>query len=363
MFVPVINTASYRRHVTIINKNIIYTDTVLSLKDLGENIKVTSISGIDEYNFEECLRTILEANASVTFNTVQYSKAENKIYFYTNDAINTAVWEDKKYRLYEPITRKDDIIFEVESVLSELEPASDDCVSALEVYSVIKTIKDKVNTIESNYAELIETVARTHIASKANVIVSGIDYKRDILIIRFSYSNFDFKNIEFVKENGDLRISRSESIYGMDILECAPETLSKLYDELIAFKPYLTSFSKIINSTNSRFKVDVDPRYGVDVFISSPDNQYKNEIFINKRTFTEPNEYDVNCNSTAVMEVLKGKASLLYKNIYVNIEDCPQCIKELLYELKRRQKENEDKKNNPKRLNLLTKLKNWLLEE
>ena len=45
MFVPCIPTVP---RTTIINKTIVYCDTVLSLKDVGSNIKIARISGISE---------------------------------------------------------------------------------------------------------------------------------------------------------------------------------------------------------------------------------------------------------------------------------------------------------------------------
>ena len=43
-------------HRTIVNKTIVYSDTVLPLKDTGSNLKVTSISNVSEYSLEKCLK-------------------------------------------------------------------------------------------------------------------------------------------------------------------------------------------------------------------------------------------------------------------------------------------------------------------
>ena len=94
MFIPIVP------HTKVTNKTIVYSDTVLNLKDLGDNIKVTSISNVDEFSFENCLKKVLESNPEVTFNTIQYSKENKKIYFYTNNNISTKEWEIvKKYIL------------------------------------------------------------------------------------------------------------------------------------------------------------------------------------------------------------------------------------------------------------------------
>ena len=78
----------------VIDKNIIYKDTVLPLKELGENIKVTHISNVEEFWIESCLNKIFESNPDVVFNTIQYSKKDKKIYFYTDQNISTKAWDD-----------------------------------------------------------------------------------------------------------------------------------------------------------------------------------------------------------------------------------------------------------------------------
>lgn len=88
MFIPV----AHHLHTTIINKTIVYSDTVLNLKDVGENIKLTTISDVGEYSFEKCIKTILDSNPNVTFNTIQYSKNDKKVYFYTNPEVDTKAW-------------------------------------------------------------------------------------------------------------------------------------------------------------------------------------------------------------------------------------------------------------------------------
>ena len=85
MYIPIVPS---RGKTTVINKTIVYSDTVLKLDDLGQNIKLTSISNITESDFENCIKCILSNNENVVFNTIQYSKKEKKIYFYTDKKID-----------------------------------------------------------------------------------------------------------------------------------------------------------------------------------------------------------------------------------------------------------------------------------
>ena len=42
MFIPIVP------YVKVLNQTVVHSDTILNLKDLGDNIKVTSISDVDE---------------------------------------------------------------------------------------------------------------------------------------------------------------------------------------------------------------------------------------------------------------------------------------------------------------------------
>ena len=68
-------------HTTVVNKTIVYSDTVLPLKDAGSNLKVTSISNVSEFSLESCLKKILESNPNVVFNTINIQKTIKKFIF------------------------------------------------------------------------------------------------------------------------------------------------------------------------------------------------------------------------------------------------------------------------------------------
>ena len=49
--VPIVPSMSSNRN-TVINKTIVYNDTVLNLKEIGDNLKVTTIDDVKEYDLE-----------------------------------------------------------------------------------------------------------------------------------------------------------------------------------------------------------------------------------------------------------------------------------------------------------------------
>ena len=76
MFVPCIP------RVRVVNKTIVYSDTVIKLDSLGKDLKISSIDNISEHELENCIKCIFENNQDVLFNTIQYSRQAKKIYFY-----------------------------------------------------------------------------------------------------------------------------------------------------------------------------------------------------------------------------------------------------------------------------------------
>ncbi len=341
MFIPVINTATYRRHVTVINKNIVYTDTVLSLKDLGENIVLNTVRNIDEYNFEDCIKVIMEENSDIVFNTVQYSRAEKKIYFYTDKSISTKKWDERGTRIYEAISTKQQILEEIKRVLGEIHIVPEDCVTLYDVFCVIDSIKDRKNSVKERYDDVLTNMVKNHISKSSSIHFDEFDYDTGTLIMRFSYSNFEYKSIQFVKEDGDLRILKSDSPWAMEVLECVGTTLSALYDEMLKFSKYNFDKSKEVKPINSNFMVDVDPRYGVDIFSRGIENTWIKDFEVTHRTYDDDNEYDVKCNSNIVMEAVKGKETELYKRIYVKICECPKSLGDDLTSLREKQLDDE----------------------
>ena len=102
---------------TIANKTIVYSDTVLSVKDLGQDLKVSIISDVSEYSLERCLQIIFESNPNVVFNIIQYSRNDKKVYFYTNQEITTKEYEESKLKKYKPFTSISEMLEETKSIL------------------------------------------------------------------------------------------------------------------------------------------------------------------------------------------------------------------------------------------------------
>lgn len=333
MFVPIVPKT------TIINKTIVYSDTVLSLKDNGNNLIVTSINDVSDDSLEKCLKIIFESNPNVVFNTIQYSKQNKKVYFYTNEKITTKNYEESKFIEYKPITSKTLILEEVKNILSSPKNKNSDCISLYDVSKFLKTFHYEYDNIKEQYNNKLDNIAKNKFNKDSSVVVHDFDYKNKILHISFKkYYSGDYIDIYFSKQNGDLYISKAESYYASEFFNLLSSILSNLYDELLKYNDY-KDFSKSKYATktvNSNFLVNIS-NYGVEIFIKNYETEFK--LFAPSYT----NNYSFECNSNIVNEAFKGKEDEIFKRIFVKINDCPKWSQALLYEIRQNQLAEEEK--------------------
>ncbi len=334
MFVPIVP------HTTVVNKTIVYSDTVLPLKDIGNNLKVTTVYDVSEYSLERCLRIIFDSNPNVTFNTIQYSKNDKKVYFYTNAEISIKEWEDRDIRFYKPITSRAGILEEVKSILIQDKCMDSDCVS---LYDVISVVRSKHNDY-SYYQREFENWLK----------VGMNEYSNSYSVNTFNYKNMELEIVDyaiFVKVDQDLVIKQSETYKAQDLLVKCGEEISKYYDRCLEYREFFEQSSKNIKSSNSNFLIDID-KDEVSIFVKSQENRYMNDFELSADV--RRNKYDYTCNSNAVISAFREKEAEIFKRIFIRIDDCPEWTKSDLYEIRQKQLSEEMKQQ--KRLALKRKI-------
>ena len=328
---------------TVINETIVYSDTVLNLKEVGDNLKLTSINNVSEFELENCLKKIFESNKNVVFNTIQYSKNNKKVYFYTNREINIEAWKESKFFKYEPITNKKEILKEIKKVLESDLCKDIDSVSLYNIFKVIKKEVDKLNNIKDEYKSIIKSSLREKYGREATCVIYDFDYENNLLRLAFKeYSWYNgYSEMQFSKDNNDLYIVKSENyLYGNDHFRELGDYLSKLYDELIKFKKMEKEFKYWIDANNSNFKIDIS-KYGVSIKVNQPNDRLK-DIFCLKHS-TYNSDYDYDCNSNEILSIMNGKEDELFKKIYVNIDKCPEWMQEELKNIRYNELIEEDR--------------------
>lgn len=316
--VPTTNT-------TVINKTIVYSDTVLNLKELGGNLNMTTIFNVSEFELESCLTKIFESNKDVTFNTIQYSKNDKKIYFYTDKIINTKKWDESKIFKYKPITNKKEILEELKELLNYEKSKDPDLVSLKHIYRLLYDKNDSYTRIKKSIESRIDNKLKREYSDSSYCVIYDFKYHDNVMGIGFrKYSSSDVNRVDFTKENGDLHIIKSDERYGVnDYLVVVGSELYELYDKFLSFKDYRVQSKQRILAANSNFKVTILPDS-----ISINDGSILNEFELEKRVSSK--DYDYECNSYEIISLIKGYEDKLFENIYIKIADCPMWMQEVI---------------------------------
>lgn len=323
-----------------VNKTIVYSDTVLPIKDLGKNIIVTTLENIDESSFESCLSTIFESNANTIFNTIQYSKSEKKIYFYTDQKISTKKWEDRNVVNYKPITRKTEILEGIKKILSSKLNENSDCISLYDISKLIERKYQNFDEYESQIESQIKNIMREKYP-ECIISILGLNNEKNELKIGFNKKGFrpdGYEDIIFSKKDDDLYLKRSESNIGEEILYEAGNILSELYDELLKYEGLWTQRKYDIIVQNSIFLVDISDHH-VSFFVQNLEFELSYD-----KSFLYGYKYYYNCNSNTIINAIKGNEDKIFKKVFVKINDCPKWSQSDLYKIKQKQLEEEQKR-------------------
>lgn len=327
MFVPVVP------HTTVVNKTIVYSDTVLSLNDKGSNLKITTISNVEEFMLDDCLRIIFESNPSVIFNTVQYSKNDKKVYFYTNKEIDISKYKKISTIEYRPIKNKQDILEEIKRIISLPKVNRYDCVSLNTAYEFILKKRNELKNKEKYYKRILDNTIKEKYGRDSGLVVHGFDYETGELSIAFKHFGSKYYNIDLKIKDEDLYVSSSETYESDDVFRLLYKQLTLLYNEYEKYREFYEQKTYHERPVNSNFFIDID-FYGVRIY---------NKEFFNKdfeiRYPSYSKEYEIECNSAKLMSVIEETQRDILNKIYIEIEKCPKCSRKELYDIRKKQLE------------------------
>lgn len=327
MFVPVVP------HTTVVNKTIVYSDTVLSLNDKGSNLKITTISNVEEFMLDDCLRIIFESNPSVIFNTIQYSKNDKKVYFYTNKEIDISKYKKINTIEYKPIKNKQDILEEIKRIISLPKVNRYDCVSLNTACEFIFKKRNELKNKENYYKKILDNMIKEKYGHNSGLVVHGFDYETGELSIAFKHFGSKYYNIDLKIKDEDLYVSSSETYESDDVFRLLYKQLTLLYNEYEKYREFYEQKTYHERPVNSNFFIDID-FYGVRIY---------NKEFFNKdfeiRYPSYSKEYEIECNSAKLMSVIEETQRDILNKIYIEIEKCPKCSRKELYDIRKKQLE------------------------
>ena len=327
MFVPVVP------HTTVVNKTIVYSDTVLSLNDKGSNLKITTISNVEEFMLDDCLRIIFESNPNVIFNTVQYSKNDKKVYFYTDKEIDISKYKKINTIEYKPIKNKQDILEEIKRIISLPKVNRYDCVSLNTAYEFILKKRNELKNKEKYYKRILDNMIKEKYGRDSGLVVHEFDYEKNELSIAFKHFGSKYYNINLKIKDEDLYVSSSETYESDDVFRLLYKQLTLLYNEYEKYREFYEQKTYHERPINSNFFIDID-FYGVRIY---------NKEFFNKdfeiRYPSYSKEYEIECNSAKLMSVIEETQRDILNKIYIEIEKCPKCSRKELYDIRKKQLE------------------------
>lgn len=349
-------------NIKIVNKTIVHSDTVLNLKDLGEDIKVTEVSGISKNDLEGFLNIVFKNNKDVLFNTVQYSEEKKKVWIYANKSLNVKCWEErnlKKYKYADPNNLIDYLKNIIEdpdaytnkdssSVMKPIPVSDDEKYVSIDMINKIqmkktKEIHDKKEKLVDEFEKRFERIDGHSVG--VSCFSPEFNYDKNTMNIEFKPRCSDnWYKIDFGKKCDDLYIANSTYYNNDQILLNYADIFSKLYDLYFSNKSYETEkvLDSIDNIYNAKFRVNIGSNY-LKVYLTSS-NDFAIGLFSGK--YLEKSGYEkeyklYGFSSQKEIAFVNENVDKIVKNLYVEVDKLPSYMKEMIK--KERKKEEERK--------------------
>ena len=331
-------------HTAIVTKTIIYSDDILPFKDSGQNLKICSISDIDTYALESCIKKIFESNPDVLFYTVQYSKEKCMVYFYTNKAITTKAWEESNFSRYDLYKTYKDIkptSEEIVELFTKEKIKDTDCISLYDVSNLIKKYNHEYECLKYKYCKRFNDVLKKckHVFVRE---ILDFYYDKEQLKVAFSFGG-DYEIITFSKKNDDLFVEGEDLFkYNLNkILPLIKNDLLALFDEFMKFARFHYQFSHC-SSVNSCFLADIDYS-GVHVRDQICPILFDSDFELFSRSYETGYEYKCKSISADALSLLRGNEDEFFKRIFVCIDSCPGWSRPILYRIRQEQLAEEER--------------------
>ena len=256
-FVPFVPIANH-----IVNKTVVYCDTVIPIQNMGSNIKVFTLENINSYDYKDCINKICETNPNVLFHTIQYSAEKKAVTFYTDvvlDLTEYNKWISKKNETVYSVPGNNKLVAVCEQILnSSINPE----ISLFDYYVAIKGYHDKAKRNINRLREIISDKFNYYDESKDCQVKyeDDIEYKLSTneLIIKVSYEyDGGDKCILTIKktEDGKLYLAKAskQSIFCVpanDLFNHAFNYIFELYEFLHDYAVFRTLIPSHISLNN-----------------------------------------------------------------------------------------------------------------
>jgi len=315
------------------NKQIISNERMLNLKEIKNNIIVTEIPNISEFDLESSLGVIFKSNNNVDFYTYEYSRDNQTIYLYSDKVVDLTDYN--KFKTNKPCAKTSEILKEIRDVLSKTKTNDLDSISLYSIFKVINKKRTDYEKSKRSFINSIERILKYRCGRNFKVRICDFDYANNLLNLTLD-SNENSKwciseRMIFSKVNGKIVLCSEKTENSDIVLFLLGNHLSKLYDHFMVYKEFLLQNGLNI-PTNSKFVINIT-KNGINVNTTTLKNRFKNDFGLSLATLN--GEYKCECNSTDILKLLNGKGKEIFEKIFVKIENCPKYLQKDLYELRK----------------------------
>ena len=224
---------------------------------------------------------------------------------------------------------------EVKKIITSNESTNINYVSVYLIAELLKEYNNRYNILREDYANEFEYMLKEQIP-KTRVIVYNFNYEINELSIGiYNCLKDEFDKISFAKDNECLVITKSDFDEYQFVFNILYSKLLKLYNELLIFSDY--------EKTN-RFGIrTIDYDFLVDISLKEI-NITNNDKCFNIYSSNDSNEYKCNCynkNNCSLCE-LNNRQDVIFKHLFVKINDCPEWSQGLLFEQRKKELEKSE---------------------
>lgn len=314
---------------------IIGGEPISNIKELRNNMIVTEIPSISEFDLENCLEVIFKSNKNVNFYTFEYSRDNQTIYFYSDKEIDLASYQ--KFRTNRPVTKTSEVLKELRKVLSRNKTNDFESISLYDVFKVINQKRKDYEKTKLSFTNSFEHILKHIYGKKFAVKIYDFDYTNNMLKLSLDskiYSDwYQCEHMHFSKVDGKICLSSEATLNSDTVLTVLGNHLSKLYDDLMAYKGLFLQ-SAINIATDSKFVINIT-KDRIDIRTSTIKYRFKYDFGISLLNYNGECKYD--CDAEYIFELLNGKEKELFEKIFVKIEKCPKYLQKDLYEIRKEQ--------------------------
>ena len=215
------------------------------------------------------------------------------------------------------VEKKEEVCQVIEKLLNTDLEYPPNVISVYDLSVFLKETYEKIRNVENHYVKIIRKNLGFLCSSGSHVWIIYSDLR---MKLEFTSIRKDIVKLEFNKNDEDFYISKcSDESYINRILPLIGREASMLYDHYLEFNDYYNLNEKI-QPLNQGFLLSITSK---KVEISKP------EYFVIRR-HTKGFDDDIECNSLNLAELLTENKKELLKRIYVEIDACPEWMREAL---------------------------------